>query len=303
MEYLGTEKPINKIQPVVSVCIQTYQHASFIAECLDSVLMQETDFPFEIIVGEDDSTDGTREICKTYAEKYPNKIRLFLRSEKDKIYINGKKTGRFNFIENLKAARGEYIALCDGDDYWINTMKLQEQIEKINSDTNYSIVFSQTHLVDLVGNHVKHLCDYSTFPAEINSHYVNQKKYLFFIQTSCALIKRDVIEGIPNFLKTRIYGYDTLIWASGFEYGAFAYIPRLHSAYRINPTSYTNTTNRSISFFVHRFKNFVLMAYAFKKLRPFFITLSFRMLLAVYKNAVVLILRGLGLKKRQTVDR
>ena len=73
--------------PLVSVCIQTYQHVNYIQECLDSILNQDTDFNFEILLGEDESIDGTREICKQYAEKYPNTIRLFLRQRKDVIYI------------------------------------------------------------------------------------------------------------------------------------------------------------------------------------------------------------------------
>lgn len=118
MEYLGTEKEINQILPIVSVCVQTYQHEAYIKECLDSILAQKTSFPFEIILGEDDSEDQTRKICKEYAEKNPDRIRLFLRNKKDKIFINGVKTGRFNFLENLKSCRGKYIAMCDGDDYW-----------------------------------------------------------------------------------------------------------------------------------------------------------------------------------------
>jgi glycosyltransferase involved in cell wall biosynthesis len=140
MEYLGTNKPINKIKPVVSVCITAYNHEPFIAECLETILMQETDFPFEIIVGEDDSTDGTREICKAYAEKHPDKIRLFLRDEKDKIYINGRKTGRFNYMENLKAARGVYIAMCDGDDYWLVKDKLQRQRDFMQAHPECTLV-------------------------------------------------------------------------------------------------------------------------------------------------------------------
>jgi glycosyltransferase involved in cell wall biosynthesis len=143
MEYLGSDKPINKIQPLVSVCIPTYNHAAYIAECLDSVLMQETDFPFEIIIGEDDSTDGTREICKTYAEKYPNKIRLFLRDDKDKIIINGLKTGRSNNIKNFDAARGKYIALCEGDDYWIDNNKLMKQVRILDENKDIALVHSE----------------------------------------------------------------------------------------------------------------------------------------------------------------
>ena len=114
--------------PFVSVCIQTYQHKKFITSCIESVLMQKTAFPFEIIIGEDDSTDGTREICKDFAERFPDKIRLYFRSEKDKIYINGVKTGRFNFLSNLDAARGKFMALLDGDDRWIDENKLQKQV-------------------------------------------------------------------------------------------------------------------------------------------------------------------------------
>lgn len=142
MEYLGTEKPINKIQPIVSVCIATYNHSRYIAECLDSVLMQETNFPFEIIVGEDDSSDGTREICKQYAEKHPDKIRLFLREGKDKIFINGNKTGRYNNIKNLDAARGKYIALCEGDDFWIDKNKIMKQVAILDKEKDIALVHS-----------------------------------------------------------------------------------------------------------------------------------------------------------------
>lgn len=120
---------MNKSNPRVSVCVVTYNHVSFIEQCLESILIQQTDFPFEIILGEDESSDGTRAICKEYAEKFPDKIRLFLRSRKDVIYINGNPTGRYNFIENLKAAKGKYIALLEGDDYWTDPLKLQKQVD------------------------------------------------------------------------------------------------------------------------------------------------------------------------------
>src|SRR5689334_382568 len=103
MEYLGVDKIVNKAKPLVSAIVLTYQHAPYISQCLESILMQQTNFPFEIIVGEDESSDGTREICEKFAENYPDKIRLFLRSRKDVIYYNGSPTGRYNFLENLKA--------------------------------------------------------------------------------------------------------------------------------------------------------------------------------------------------------
>lgn len=141
-EYLGENKPINQIQPIVSVTVATYQHVNYIKQCLDGILMQKTDFPYEIILGEDGSVDGTQEICKEYAEKYPDKIRLFIRDRKLSQYIgkNGKVT-RFNGIWNRMSARGKYIAWCEGDDYWIEPLKLQRQVDFLESHQDYSMCF------------------------------------------------------------------------------------------------------------------------------------------------------------------
>ena len=128
--------------PKVSVLVQTYQQASFISTCLDSIISQKTAFPIEIIIGEDCSTDGTREICQEYAAKYPNLIRLFLRSRDDVIYVEGKATGRYNFIKNLQAARGKYIALCEGDDYWVDPYKLAKQVSFLEERQDFVLVFN-----------------------------------------------------------------------------------------------------------------------------------------------------------------
>ncbi len=129
---------------MVSVCITTYNHGKYLAQCLDSILEQETNFNYEIIVGEDNSKDGTRELAIEYANKYPEKIRLFLREDKDKMIIYGKPTGRFNFMENIRAAKGKYLAFCDGDDYWTSPHKLQKQFDILEENPNYSAVTHQT---------------------------------------------------------------------------------------------------------------------------------------------------------------
>lgn len=125
--------------PVVSVCVQTYQHINYIKECLDGILVQQTDFPFEILLGEDNSSDGTREICIEYAQKYPDKIRLFLHHRENNIKINGRYTGRFNFLYNLYNSRGEYIAICEGDDYWTDPLKLQKQVDEMENNLDINI--------------------------------------------------------------------------------------------------------------------------------------------------------------------
>jgi len=140
-EYLGTNKLINQINPLVSVTVTTYQHAAYIKDCLEGILMQKTNFPFEIIIGEDESTDGTREICIEYAEKYPDKIRLFLRNrETSQLYDeNGKFVKRFNGLWTRMSARGKYIALCEGDDYWIDPYKLQKQVDFLEANPEFSL--------------------------------------------------------------------------------------------------------------------------------------------------------------------
>lgn len=127
-------------RPKVSVCITTYNHEKYIAEALDSVLAQQTEFSFEILVGEDDSSDLTKEIVEQYARKH-SIIRPFYRAQKDKIFIHGRPTGRQNFIKNLESAKGEYIALLDGDDYWTDTNKLAKQAELLDDAQEVSVVF------------------------------------------------------------------------------------------------------------------------------------------------------------------
>src|SRR5699024_4437306 len=84
VEHYPNSAPYN---PMVSVCVQTYQHGYYINECLDGIVMQETDFSYEILLGDDGSTDGTRESCVEYAEKYPDKIRLFLHNRENNIKV------------------------------------------------------------------------------------------------------------------------------------------------------------------------------------------------------------------------
>ena len=82
---------MNKFDPVISVIVPTYQHARYIGECLNSILAQDLDQPWELIIGEDGSTDGTREICVGIANENPNRVRLILNEAESRIYIDGKR--------------------------------------------------------------------------------------------------------------------------------------------------------------------------------------------------------------------
>jgi glycosyltransferase involved in cell wall biosynthesis len=142
-EYLGRNKPVNQLKPVVSVVVSTYQHKPFIRECITSILNQETDFQYEILIGEDGSNDGTREICKELADLHPERIRLFLRDRNTSQFYDsdGNYVARFNVNWLRKSSRGDFIALCEGDDYWIDPNKLQKQVEALQNHTDCSFCF------------------------------------------------------------------------------------------------------------------------------------------------------------------
>lgn len=116
---------------VVSVCMITYNHELFISEAIDSIVTQKANFKFELVIGEDCSTDRTREICIEYKEKYPDIIRLLLPD---------KNLGMMpNFIETINSCKGKYIALCEGDDYWTDAHKLQKQVDLMEQYPDYSM--------------------------------------------------------------------------------------------------------------------------------------------------------------------
>lgn len=243
-EYGGTDKPVNKIQPLVSVVTITYQHAPYIRQCLDSILMQETDFPYEIIVGEDGSTDGTREICIEYAERYPDKIRLFLRNRKLSQYTDSQgRIIRFNGHFSRAEARGKYIALCEGDDYWVNKKKLQLQINNLiknNSGICVHPVFKGKIGSEIIGYKSRKSQIIPSFLLRIGS------KNSFHI--SSTVIKKESIIPFPQwFLYAPTGDYYLQYLAS--RKGKICYLPNKMSVYRTNvPGSWTqhNTKNRKM---------------------------------------------------------
>ena len=127
--------------PLVSVMVQTFQHERFLRKCLDSILGQICNFPFEILLGEDSSKDDTRRLCIEYAAKFPEKIRLFLHHPKNKIRVLNITTGNFNALYNFFSAKGDYIAFCEGDDLWTDPFKLQKQVDLLNGDAALAFTY------------------------------------------------------------------------------------------------------------------------------------------------------------------
>lgn len=119
--------------PLLSIVTITYNHESFIAQTIEGVLMQQVNFPIEFIIAEDCSTDSTRAICQQYAEQYPELIRLIPSESNVGAIANERRA--------MLAAKGKYIAFCEGDDYWTDPLKLQKQVDFLESHPDYSVTF------------------------------------------------------------------------------------------------------------------------------------------------------------------
>jgi len=117
----------------VSVQMVTYNHEEFIAKAIDSILMQRTSFDYEIVIGEDCSTDNTRNIIIDFQKRYPDKIRLLLNEKNLGMHRNG--------VQTLQACKGEYVAILEGDDYWTSPDKLQKQVDFLDNHPECVICF------------------------------------------------------------------------------------------------------------------------------------------------------------------
>lgn len=133
-------------KPLVSVCCLTYNHENYIRECLDSFIMQKTNFAFEVLIHDDASTDKTADIIREYEVKYPNIIKPIYQTENQ--YSKGvKPTFEFNFPR----AQGKYIAMCEGDDYWTDPLKLQKQIDFLEAHPDYVLSCHNYKILDFDG--------------------------------------------------------------------------------------------------------------------------------------------------------
>lgn len=138
--------------PAISVCTVTYNQEQFIAQCIESVLMQQTDFEWELIIGDDGSTDRTSDICRHYAAAHPNRIKYFYRDRSNReelpktLYPN-----RHNMIATFGEAKGKYIAWLDGDDYYTDALQLQKVMRFFANNPGCRIVFTEAQDVDATG--------------------------------------------------------------------------------------------------------------------------------------------------------
>jgi glycosyltransferase involved in cell wall biosynthesis len=222
--------------PLISVVVPTFNHEAFINAALDGAVMQDTVFPYEIIVGEDCSTDRTREIVLGYQRKYPDKIRALLSNENHGKYTG---TGRINFMRCQHACRGKYIAMCEGDDYWTDPNKLQQQVEYLESNPEYAITFHNVKVVYedenrtheyYVNRRVSGNIDATIPPYESGMENLVHGNY---VQTPSVVFRKTAWEdGLSLFRTVPIA--DWSLWLLTARFGKIRYIPDVMASYRVH---------------------------------------------------------------------
>lgn len=207
----------------VSVYLLTYNHSSYIHQAIESVLCQKN-VEFELVIGDDYSTDGTREICKNYERRYPKCVRLLPNSEKLGMMRNA--------IRTLEACKGEYIALLEGDDYWIDDYKLQEQVEFLEQNKNYSLVFHRAKVLKGDVNQIS-LPDYYPVYKPKERTTLTDILQENFMATSTVVFRNNLRGSVPAWFSRMPIG-DWPLHILNAQYGDIAYLDRVMSVYRIH---------------------------------------------------------------------
>ena len=209
--------------PVVSVICITYNHENFIREAIEGFLMQETTFPVEIFIHDDASTDGTTEIVKEYAEKYPKLFWTLLQTENQ--WSKGAPNSYFFGL--IQKQRGEFIALCEGDDYWIAKNKLQKQFEVLQAKPLAALVFHNTWVRNSESR-FDYFLNCGIDKREFSFEDVISRKW--FMATASLCFRKQFLDIKPNLSFCR--SGDILIHAALSLRGTVLYLDEVKAVYR-----------------------------------------------------------------------
>ncbi len=223
---------------MVTIRCVTYNQVNYIRKCLEGFVMQQTNFPFEAIVHDDASTDGTTEIVREFAEKYPTIIKPLYEEENQWSKHNGRITEVL--YENT---RGKYIAPCDGDDCWTDPLKLQKQVDFMECHEDYTLIHTGFNYIDMAGDIIPtpNIPLYKNLSDRIKNGYLWH--YLLvhssFILYSTTLFRASVFD------KERM-GIDHGTFLSCARQGKIHYFPDVTTSYRIDPNSFMRTRENKV---------------------------------------------------------
>lgn len=211
-------------EPVVSVVMWAYRHAPYIAQAIESVLAQECDFPYELIIGEDRSPDGTLEIALDFQRRYPDRVRV-LSSERNVGLIA-------NAARCDAAARGSLIAVCEGDDYWTDPTKLARQVAVFRQYPQCSLVFHAVTIVDAATGGAIGL----SRAANRSRRFLTPEIVLgggSLVRTVSIMVRRDVLDRHHDW-KSQAHVIDYPLALASILVGDAIYLDRAMAAYRSN---------------------------------------------------------------------
>lgn len=218
--------------PIVSVVMITHNHREYISQAIECVLRQETNFPFELVIGEDCSTDGTRDIVFDYHRRYPAIVRV-VTSERN-VGMNA------NVLRTERACRGKYIAYCEGDDYWHNPHKLQMQVDYLEHNPHYGMVHSDADIEYVAHNHVIRASHRTTGTVHTDGdnqffRILEGRFGSIFTCTVCA--RRDLVDAIvsqnPELGDDRFRMGDTPRWLELSRVTVIGYIDKSLATHRV----------------------------------------------------------------------
>lgn len=231
--------------PLVSVMVQTYNHENYIEVCLNSILAQETNFEFEILLGEDFSTDATREICIRYAKRYPKKIRLFLHEPVNKISVLNILTGNFNALYNYYSAKGKYIAFCEGDDFWNDSLKLQKQVDDLDRNEKASLVYHSYCEIDFLGKPIEERLTLHQTLRDIPGEDLQVLNWHLLLSTICF---RKISPQLPEEM-AEVINVDSFLLSYLGNYGCALYQQNIEpSSYRRHPGGIWSKKQKNIKY-------------------------------------------------------
>lgn len=218
---------INNERFKVSICMITYNHEKFIAQAIEGIIMQITDFDIELVIGEDCSTDKTRDICLHYKQKYPERITLLLPENNLGMMAN------FNVTIDACLAGFKYVAMCEGDDYWVDRYKLQKQIDYLEKNKECGLVYTDVKVFDetkqiFIESKQKFIIDETKVVSELI-----KSKYIEFptIVVRANLLKK-ILAILDREWQGKIIG-DTRLILEFAQLSKIGYLPEQTTVYRI----------------------------------------------------------------------
>lgn len=222
--------------PLVSIRCITYNHEPFIRQCLEGFVMQQTNFPFEAIVHDDASTDGTAAIIREYAEKYPDIIKPIYETENQ----YSKHDGSLRKVMDAHM-RGKYIAICEGDDYWIDPLKLQKQFDFLESHLDYGLVHTDFNIIS-----ESNIKEYRIRRKLGERQNVLEQILLgnYDIGTLTVMFRKDLYDSLPKYYLSKKFPMGDLpLWIEFAVVAKIKYISDVTANYRRLDSSASHSTN------------------------------------------------------------